>query len=112
MEQLLHQIYLLESHSMKLHMRFGDAEVTKSYGAAGGALSKQAAAMWDNSHGQFKTAAELKAKMAEADKVYDGAYLAFADAAREVHDSSVWQVPGRLTLGRGRDSIQLSQKKP
>ena len=48
MEQLLHQVYLLESHNLKLHMRFGDAEVTKSYGAAGGALSRQATAMWHN----------------------------------------------------------------
>jgi hypothetical protein len=99
--QLLTQIYLVESHQMKLHMRFGNSALTNGYGAAGGALADQAGAMWDNAHGKYKKADDFNARMAKADRIYNRSYFAFVDAARGVHRSSTWRVPGRLALGRG-----------
>jgi hypothetical protein len=77
---LMPLVYLVESHALRLEMRF-DGDLPRAYGATGGAVSEQARVLWDHSRGRYPSRSQVEAALAEADVVYADAYRRFvADA--------------------------------
>jgi hypothetical protein len=108
LDQLQTQVYLVESHVLKLSMRFGaQSLLVQAYGAAGGARAKQAEYLWDRREGLIKQFSEYEQRMNEAEAVYDAAYESFIQEARKFHEDSGWPylpaANSRMPAAAGRE---------
>jgi hypothetical protein len=68
-------------------MRFGESELVKSYGAAGGAVDARGAALFDISSGKLRQDnPEARRRLDEAAAVFRDSYETFLREARRWHE--------------------------
>jgi hypothetical protein len=89
-EEVLHQLHLVDAHAAKLKLRFPNDALSGAYGDATDAANEKMSIVWRRRAGEIALIEDYKKEMNAAEQAFAEAFDAFLEAATRWHRERHW----------------------